>query len=104
MSRPWGSETVRTSTDNFGKTLYHQDEESARAIINAVGSVADARGVPRAQVALAWARQQPAVTAPIVGVTREKYLYDAIASVHLHLEPEELKQLEDPYTPRKSEF
>jgi aryl-alcohol dehydrogenase-like predicted oxidoreductase len=74
------------SADLFGrgehaKTLYNQDKESDRAIINAVREVADARGVSARSSGAGVARQQRAVTASIVGVTREKYLHDAIASV-----------------------
>jgi aryl-alcohol dehydrogenase (NADP+) len=64
-----------------------------------VASVAEARGVPRAQVALAWLLSKPVVTAPIVGATRLEHLDDAVAAVDLELTPEEVATLEEPYVP-----
>ncbi len=95
--------TARTQADEFGKTLYHQQVEADRAVVEAVARVAAARGVSRAQVALAWVRQQPAVTAPIVGATKPQHLDDAIASTALTLEPDELAELSAPYVPRRPE-
>ncbi|OJV82208.1 MAG: alcohol dehydrogenase [Cellulomonas sp. 73-92] len=103
VTRPWGTTTSRTQTDEFGATLYHQQEAADRAIVDAVASVAEARGVPMAQVALAWVRQQPAVTAPIVGATKPEHLTDAIASVEITLEPDELAALAAPYVPQHPE-
>ena len=103
VTRPWGTTTSRTQTDGFGATLYHQQEAADRAIVDAVASVAGARGVPMAQVALAWVRQQPAVTAPIVGATKPEHLTDAIASLEITLEPDELAALAAPYVPQHPE-
>ena len=61
--------------------------------------MAEARGVPRAQVALAWVLSKPVVSAPIVGVTKDRHLDDAVAAVDLELTPEEIATLEEPYTP-----
>jgi 1-deoxyxylulose-5-phosphate synthase len=61
--------------------------------------VAAARGVPRAQVALAWLSQQPAVTSPIIGVTKPEHLTDAVASLDLELTADELDALSAPYQP-----
>ena len=68
-------------------------------IVERVAEVAEARGVPRAQVALAWVLSKPVVTAPIVGVTKEHHLDDAVAAVGLTLTAEEIARLEEPYTP-----
>ena len=68
-------------------------------VVDAVGKVAEARGVPRAQVALAWLLQKPGVTAPIVGATKPQHLTDAIAALSLKLTPEEIATLEAPYAP-----
>jgi aryl-alcohol dehydrogenase-like predicted oxidoreductase len=103
LTRPWGTETARTANDAFGQTLYRSQQDANRRIVDAVATVADARGVSAAQVALAWVRQQRAVTAPIVGATKTSHLSDAIASVDLVLTPDELAQLERPYTPREPE-
>ena len=61
LTRDWDASTARAETDQFGKTLYGQQDEADRAVVDAVKTVAEARGVSRAQVALAWVRQQEAV-------------------------------------------
>ena len=100
LARDWDdSSTSRSETDRFGKTLYHQSEDSDRLIADAVGAIAKARGIPRAQVALAWVAQQPVVTAPIVGATKPEHLSDAAAAVELTLTKAELAQLEEHYLP-----
>jgi aryl-alcohol dehydrogenase-like predicted oxidoreductase len=103
LTRPCSSKTDRSETDQFGQTLYRQTEESDRKIVDAVASVAEARGVPRAQVALAWVAQQDAVTAPIVGATKPNHLDDAAAAVELTLSDDELAQLEQHYVPHAIE-
>jgi aryl-alcohol dehydrogenase-like predicted oxidoreductase len=104
LTRDWDdTSTARSGTDKFGQTLYDQADESDRAIAAAVASIASERGVSRAQVALAWVRQQDAVTAPIVGATKSAHLDDAVASVDLTLTADELEQLESPYEPRLPE-
>jgi aryl-alcohol dehydrogenase-like predicted oxidoreductase len=95
--------TQRSETDDFGRRLYRQREDSDRDIIQAVAAIADGRGVSRAQIALAWVRQQAAVTSPIVGATRMSHLEDAVASVEVVLSPEELQRLESPYVSRHPE-
>ncbi|MGY1636201.1 aldo/keto reductase [Geodermatophilus sp. SYSU D00742] len=97
LTRDWDESTERSATDEFGKRLY--DGDSDRAIVQRVAEVAAARGVPRAQVALAWVLSKPVVTAPIVGVTRDAHLDDAVAAVDLQLTDEEVARLEEPYTP-----
>jgi aryl-alcohol dehydrogenase-like predicted oxidoreductase len=103
LTRPWESKTGRSETDEFGKTLYRQTEESDKKTVDAVAAVADARRVPRAQVALAWVAQQDAVTAPIVGATKPNHLDDAAAAVELVLTADELEQLEQHYVPHAIE-
>ncbi|WP_345803305.1 aldo/keto reductase [Microbacterium sp. AZCO] len=103
LTRPWGEATARSGTDLFGQTLYHQAEESDRAVVDAVHRIAAERGVPAAQVALAWVRQQEAVTAPIVGATKASHLTDAVASLEIELTDAELQALEGPYAPRDPE-
>jgi aryl-alcohol dehydrogenase (NADP+) len=96
LTREWDTETARAETDEFGKTLY---KPSDRAIVERVAEVADARGVSRAQVALAWVLDNPAVTAPIVGATKPAHLADALAAVDLELSDEEVDRLQAPYEP-----
>src|SRR5215216_2898244 len=62
LTRPWDTTTARSQTDNFGRSLYSDDD---RRIVDAVAKTAESRGISRAQVALAWLLRQPAVTAPI---------------------------------------
>jgi aryl-alcohol dehydrogenase-like predicted oxidoreductase len=103
LARDWRGEpeTPRLKTDEFGKTLYAYPHtiESDRQIIDRVGAVAKAHGVPRAQVALAWLLHKPVVTAPIVGASKPHHLDDAVAALALKLSDEELRSLEEPYVP-----
>ncbi len=103
LARPWDETTNRGDTDQFGRALYRQSEESDRQIVDAVAAVASARGVSRAQIALAWVAQQPAVTAPIVGATKPNHLEDAAAAVELALTDDELAKLEEHYVPHAPE-
>ena len=96
LAREWGEKTNRSETDRFGAQLY---QDSDRAIVERVAEVAKERGVPRAQVALAWVLSNPVVTAPIVGATKLEHLDDAVAAVELELTDEELRRLEEPYEP-----
>ncbi|QHC59439.1 aldo/keto reductase [Rathayibacter sp. VKM Ac-2760] len=103
LTRDWDATTSRTETDLYGKTLYHQQEEADRRTAGTVERIAAERGVPRAQVALAWVRQQEAVTAPIVGATKMQHLEDAVASAEFELTAEELDALGADYAPRFNE-
>jgi aryl-alcohol dehydrogenase-like predicted oxidoreductase len=99
LARPWHSEsTKRFETDQFGKKLYSQTENEDRVVVDRLGEIAERRGVARAQVALAWLLSKPAITAPIVGATKPHHLQDAIAALSVHLTPEEITSLEEPYT------
>jgi 1-deoxyxylulose-5-phosphate synthase len=97
LARPWGEQTVRSDSDPFGAALY-QDASDQR-IVGAVADVAASRGVPMAQVALAWLLSRPVVTAPIIGATKLEHLEDAIAAINLDLTAEEIAVLEAPYVP-----
>jgi aryl-alcohol dehydrogenase-like predicted oxidoreductase len=99
LTRDWDATTNRSQTDEFGSTLYAQAEDADRRVAEAVASIAAERGVPRAQVALAWVAQQEAVTSPIVGATKLSHLEDAVASLELELSEAELQRLEAPYVP-----
>jgi len=96
LTRDWDEATARSQTDEFGKRLY---AESDRATVDAVATVADKRGVSRAQVALAWLLGKGVVTAPIVGVTNPGQLEDALGALTLELSAEEAEQLEAHYEP-----
>jgi 1-deoxyxylulose-5-phosphate synthase len=100
LTRPWQSEaTTRLETDQFGKSMYARTEEADRRVIDAVVSVAQQRGVPPAQVALAWMLSKPVISAPIVGATKPHHLEDAVAALSLQLSAEEIASLEAPYVP-----
>ena len=99
LTRDWGEETDRLRTDEFGRTLYAKTEDADRRIVEQVGVIAKARGVPRAQVALAWVLNKPEVTAPIIGATKPHHLDDAVAALSLKLSHDEVKSLEDLYVP-----
>ena len=100
LARPWKSEnTKRAETDQFGNTMYSRTEVSDEQVVNRLTEVAAKRGVPQAQIALAWLLAKPGVTAPIVGASKPHHLEDAAAAVTLKLTPEEVKSLEEPYQP-----
>ncbi len=103
LTRDWDETTDRTQSDTFGGILYKQSEDADRRVAGAVAAIAGERGVSRAQVALAWLLHQPAVTAPIVGVTKPHHLDDAVAAVELKLSEKELARLEEHYVPHQPE-
>jgi aryl-alcohol dehydrogenase-like predicted oxidoreductase len=91
--------TPRSKTDRFGKSLYDATADADSQVLERVDSVAKARGVPNAQVALAWLLRQKGVTAPIVGATKMHHLDDAVAAVALELSDQESRSLEEKYVP-----
>jgi 1-deoxyxylulose-5-phosphate synthase len=97
LTRPWDTTTSRSETDEFGSSLYRDEDAS---VVEKVLAVASRRGVSPAQVALAWLLAQPGVTSPIVGITRPEHLTDAVASVELELSADELDELGAGYVPR----
>lgn len=99
LAREWKAETPRIKTDTYGNRLFAATEDSDRKVADQVGSIAAARGVPRAQVAIAWLAQKPAVTAPIIGASKPEQLDDAVAALGLALDKTEIAQLESPYLP-----
>jgi aryl-alcohol dehydrogenase-like predicted oxidoreductase len=99
LTRDWRERTFREETDEAGKQFYAGVVEADKAVVDAVGQIAAARRVPRAQVALAWLLQQPGITSPIIGASRSGHLEDAIAALSLTLTSDECKALEAPYVP-----
>jgi aryl-alcohol dehydrogenase (NADP+) len=96
LTRPWDARTARSDTDEFGRTLYRDED---RVVVEKVLALAERRGVTPAQVALAWLLAQPAVTSPIVGITQPEHLTDAVAAVDLHLSDDEVADLAADYVP-----
>ena len=99
LTRAWDTQTARTQTDAYGNKLYVATVDADRKVVEQVATIAAARGVPKAQVALAWIAQKPFVTAPIVGASKPQHLDDAVAALTLKLEAAEIAQLEAPYAP-----
>ncbi|GGW09343.1 oxidoreductase [Streptomyces capoamus] len=99
LTRPWGSETRRSETDPAYGRLF-VEEESNRKIVEAVQSVARARGVSMATIALAWVLANPVVSAPIIGASKPHHLADAAAALDITLTDEEISTLQEHYTPR----
>jgi 1-deoxyxylulose-5-phosphate synthase len=96
LTRPWDTVTARTETDEFGKSLYRDED---RQIVERVIDLSVKRGLTPAQVALAWLLRNPAVTSPIVGVTRPDQLSQAVSAVDADLDDAEVAFLEEPYMP-----
>jgi aryl-alcohol dehydrogenase-like predicted oxidoreductase len=97
LARPWGERTQRSDTDPIGRRFFG---DADRPIAEAVQRVAEARGIPMAQAALAWVLKHPLVAAPIVGATKPHHLPDAVAALDVQLSDHEIRTLEEPYTPR----
>lgn len=96
LARQWGERTHRFENDPVGRRY---DIDSDQPIVEAVQRVAEARGIPMAQVALAWVLKNPVVTAPIVGPTKPHHLPDAAAALDVQLSDDEVRSLEEPYAP-----
>ncbi len=99
LTRPWDESTERAETDQFGKTLYKTTEAADKKVVEAVAALAEARGVPRAQIALAWMLHKSVVTSPIIGATKPHHLEDAVEALSVTLSAEEIASLEEPYVP-----
>lgn len=98
LTRDWDESSERAQTDEFGKTLYAPTD---RQIALRVAEVAKERGVPKAQVALAWILSKPVVTSPIIGASKLQHLDDAVAALELKLSGEEVATLEEAYVPHR---
>ena len=99
LTRAWEATTERSETDAFGKTLYHDTADADRRVVERVAEVARERGVPRAQIALAWVMAKPEVSAPIVGASKPGHIADAVAALDIVLSDDEIARLEEPYVP-----
>ncbi|WP_019912625.1 aldo/keto reductase [Paenibacillus sp. HW567] len=99
LTRDWKETTRRSETDQVQKSKYDAMAEADRLIVERVASIAEQRGVPRAQIALAWLLQKEPVTSPIIGTTKMSHLEDGLAALSVKLTPEEITFLEEPYVP-----
>ena len=101
LTRDWNEKTTRSETDMFSAYLYRATAENDRQIVEVVAEIAKERGLPRAQIAMAWLLGKAGITAPIIGATKPSHLSDAIASLDVMLSAEEIKRLESPYLPHQ---
>jgi len=99
LTRDWSETTNRSETDQVQRSKYDATADTDRLIAKQVAEIAEKRGVPRAQIALAWLLQKEPVTAPIIGATKISHLEDAVPALSISLTPEEITSLEEPYVP-----
>lgn len=99
LARPFGEQTLRSTHDPVG-AAHFANAGAERPVIDAVAAIAAERGLPMAQIALAWVLKNPVVSAPIVGATKTRHLTDAAAALDIHLSPAECERLESAYTVR----
>ncbi|SEP57490.1 MULTISPECIES: aldo/keto reductase [Pseudomonas] len=99
LTRDWDTSSARVESDEFGKSLYANTADADRRVVERVAEIANERGVPRAQVALAWVVQKTGISAPIIGASKPQHLEDAVAALSLNLTTEEIARLEEPYVP-----
>jgi aryl-alcohol dehydrogenase-like predicted oxidoreductase len=99
LTRDFDASTARSQSDLYGRQLHKNLGDADRAVAAAVAALAQARGVPRAQVALSWIAHKAPVSAPIIGATKAGHLSDAVAALSLPLSAEEVALLEAPYVP-----
>jgi aryl-alcohol dehydrogenase-like predicted oxidoreductase len=99
LTRDWDEISARSETDEFGKTLYAKSGDADKKVVDRVTRLAAKRGLPRAQIALAWLLSKSVITAPIVGATKMQHLDDALAAVSVKLSPDEIASVEKHYIP-----
>ncbi|KJK18120.1 alcohol dehydrogenase [Burkholderiaceae bacterium 16] len=99
LTRPWQAGSAREESDAFGRSLYRHTEEADRKVVEQVHAIAQARGVPPAQVAMAWLAQKPGITSPILGASKPNHIEDAVGALSLGLTGAEVAALEAPYVP-----
>jgi aryl-alcohol dehydrogenase-like predicted oxidoreductase len=101
LTRAWESQpsTIRGQTDEFGKQIYSGTDDADKMVVDRLGEIADERGIPRAQIALAWLLHKTVVSAPIVGATKPHHLEEAVAALDVKLSNDEIEALEALYVP-----
>jgi len=101
LTRDWGTVTERSENDAIGAKFFPESSEADRKIVERVKELAEKRGLPRAQIALAWVLHKQVVSSPIVGATKTSHLEDAVKALAVNLSTEELTFLEEPYIPHE---
>lgn len=97
LTKQTADDSLRSQKDPFAQSLYIPEDQK---IIDVVADIAKARGIPMAQVALAWTASRPGITAPIIGATKPHHITDAVSALDVKLTEDECKRLEGLYTPR----
>lgn len=101
LARDWSVETERSKTDKVQNMKYGKTEAQDKIVADRVAEIAEKKGVPRSQIALAWLLHKPQVVSPIIGATKEKYLDDAVSALEIKLSKEEMEYLEAAYLPHE---
>lgn len=106
LARPWAAPSTsdRPKSDRTAELLYSGTEEADQRVVAALDSLAEARGLSRAKIALAWLLSQPGVTSPIIGAGKIEHLEDNVQALEVSLTALEIEQLETPYVPRATSF
>ena len=100
LTRDWSAEsTPRSRTDQIARRKYDATAETDQHIVERVAETAKKYGAPRVHIALAWLLQKEPVTAPIIGATKISHLEEAVGALEVHLTPEDIAYLEEPYVP-----
>ncbi|MEC6748343.1 aldo/keto reductase [Marinilactibacillus sp. XAAS-LB27] len=99
LARDWSVQTERSKTDQVQKSKYGSTEKQDKEVVDQLAEMAEKKGVPRAQLALAWLLHKPQVVSPIIGATKEKYIDDAVAALDISLTKDEMDKLEALYVP-----
>ena len=101
LAHPWAdrSSSARFASDAVAQSLYGGTESEDRLVVDRLTEVAAEKGVPQAQVALAWVIQHHSVSSTIIGATNLTHLKDALAALDISLTASEKTQLEEPYLP-----
>jgi len=99
LAHPWGTQTARVKVDEVSKWVWDSTNALDKVVVDNVQRLAEAKGVPMGQLALAWLLSKPWVTAPIVGTTSVKHVEDAVAALEIPLSAEDIQALEAPYAP-----
>ncbi len=101
LSRPtWSADTLRSKTDKAAANKYDSTKDMDMEIVKRVDELAKKKNVSMTQIALAW-QLAKGVASPIIGVTKEKYLDDAVGTFNVKLSKEDMDYLEEMYVPHK---
>jgi aryl-alcohol dehydrogenase-like predicted oxidoreductase len=99
LAHDWSETTQRYETDPIAKRKYDATADADRLVVERQAEIAEKHGVSRAQIALAWMLHKTPVVAPVIGATKTAHLEDAVKSVDVQLEPEDIAYMEEPYVP-----